>query len=128
MCLMALSDAVLGNLATIYVAVIIAIKAYGLITGKSFSAGFVVVVSITAVGVLLAVTLAWDVSRRAAEAVSRYNRVGVEEDLSLNHRHHHDGGGGSSCKGGICWHGVAVRSPASQVRFRLPQHIPYGAF
>ncbi|XP_010428618.1 PREDICTED: uncharacterized protein LOC104713232 [Camelina sativa] len=132
MCLMALSDAVLGNLATIYVAVIIAIKAYGLITGKSFSAGFVVVVSITAVGVLLAVTLAWDVSRRAAEAVSRYNRVGVEEDLSRHHRHHEDGGGGggggSSCKGGICWHGVAVRSPASQVRFRLPQHIPYGAF
>lgn len=123
---MALSDAVLGNLATIYVAVIIAIKAYGLITGKSFSAGFVVVVSITAVGVLLAVTLAWDVSRRAADAVSRYNRVGVEEDLS-HHRHSHDGGG-SSCKGGICWHGVAVRSPASQVRFRLPQHIPYGAF
>ncbi|EFH63871.1 hypothetical protein ARALYDRAFT_476728 [Arabidopsis lyrata subsp. lyrata] len=122
---MALSDAVLGNLATIYVAVIIAIKAYGLITGRSFSAGFVVVVSITAVGVLLAVTLAWDVSRRAADAVSRYNRVGGEEDLS-HHRHHHDGG--AICKGGICWHGVAVRSPASQVRFRLPQHIPYGAF
>lgn len=123
MCLMALSDAVLGNLATIYVAVIIAIKLYGLVSGRSFSAGFVVVVSITAVGVLLAVTLAWDVSRRAADAVSRYNR-GVED---LNLRHHHDGGGGI-CKGGICWHGVAVRSPASQVRFRLPQHIPYGAF
>ena len=42
---MALSDAVLGNLATIYVAVIIAIKVYGLISGQSFSAGFVVVVS-----------------------------------------------------------------------------------
>ncbi|VVA95395.1 unnamed protein product [Arabis nemorensis] len=125
MCLMALSDAVLGNLATIYVAVIIAIKAYGLVSGKSFSAGFVVVVSITAVGVLLAVTLAWDVSRRAADAVSRYNR-GVEEEEDLSHRHHHDGVG--SCKGGICWHGVAIRSPASQVRFRLPQHIPYGAF
>ncbi|XP_024010430.1 uncharacterized protein LOC18008786 isoform X2 [Eutrema salsugineum] len=119
MCLMALSDAVLGNLATIYVAVIIAIKVYGLVSGRSFSAGFVVFVSITAVGVLLAVTLAWDVSRRAADAVSRYNRV-VAEDLS--HRHNHDGGG--ICKGGICWHGVAVRSPASQVRFRLPQHIP----
>ncbi|KAL1206373.1 hypothetical protein V5N11_025868 [Cardamine amara subsp. amara] len=123
MCLMALSDTVLGNLATIYVALIIAIKVFGLLSGKSFSAGFIVVVSITAVGVLLAVTLAWDVSRRAAEAVSRYNRGG-EEDLSR--RHHHEGGG--SCKGGICWHGVAVRSPASQVRFRLPQHIPYGAF
>lgn len=128
MCLMALSDAVLGNLATIYVAVIIAIKAYGLVTGKSFSAGFVVVVSITVVGVLLAVTLVWDVSRRAADAVSRYNRGGgEEEEEDLSHRHHHDGVG-SSCKGGICWHGVAIRSPASQVRFRLPQHIPYGAF
>ncbi|WZZ33756.1 hypothetical protein YC2023_017157 [Brassica napus] len=109
---MALSDAVLGNLATIYVAVIIAIKVYGLISGQSFSAGFVVVVSITTVGVLLAVTLAWDVSRRAADAVSRYNRVVAGEDLS--HRHNHDGGGGI-CKGGICWHGVAVRSPASQM-------------
>ncbi|CAH8284811.1 unnamed protein product [Eruca vesicaria subsp. sativa] len=126
MCLMALSDAVLGNLATIYVAVIIAIKVYGLISGQSFSAGFVVVLSITTVGVLLAVTLAWDVSRRAADAVSRYNRVVAGEDLR-SHRHSHDGGGGI-CKGGICWHGVAVRSPASQVRFRLPQHIPYGAF
>ncbi|KAG2313386.1 hypothetical protein Bca52824_024943 [Brassica carinata] len=128
MCLMALSDAVLGNLATIYVAVIIAIKVYGLVSGQSFSAGFVVVVSITTVGVLLAVTLAWDVSRRAADAVSRYNRV-VAGGEDLSHRHNHDGGGGGGiCKGGICWHGVAVRSPASQVRFRLPQHIPYGAF
>ncbi|KAJ8537876.1 hypothetical protein K7X08_014416 [Anisodus acutangulus] len=35
-------------------------------------------------------------------------------------RHHTD----ELCRGGICWHGVAVRSPASQVRFRLPQHYP----
>ncbi|CAH8386281.1 unnamed protein product [Eruca vesicaria subsp. sativa] len=120
---MCLSDAVLRNLVTVYVAVIIAIKVYGTVSGTSFGAGFVVVVSVTAVGVLLAVTLAWDVTRRATDAVSRYNRVGVED---LSHRNHHDGVGGV-CKGGICWHGVAVRSPASQVRFRLPQHIPYGA-
>ncbi|KAL0731859.1 hypothetical protein Bca4012_027953 [Brassica carinata] len=119
MCLMALSDAVLGNLATIYVAVIIAIKVYGLVSGQSFSAGFVVVVSITTVGVLLAVTLAWDVSRRAADAVSRYNRV-VAGGEDLSHRHNHDGGGGGGiCKGGICWHGVAVRSPASQNAIKL---------
>ncbi|KAG2254402.1 hypothetical protein Bca52824_084538 [Brassica carinata] len=123
MCLMALSDAVLGNLAAIYVAVVIAIKVYGIVSGTSLGAGFVVVVSITTVGVLLAVTLAWDVTRRAADAVSRYNRVGVE---NLSHLQHHQGG--EICKGGICWHGVAVRLPASQVRFTLPQHIPYGAF
>ncbi|KAF3518238.1 hypothetical protein DY000_02064016 [Brassica cretica] len=122
---MALSDAVLENLATIYVAVIIVIKLYGLVSGTSFSAGFIFVVSVTAVGVLFGVALAWDVTRRAADAdaVFRYHRVSVED---LSHRHSHDGGG--ICKGGICWHGVAVRSPASQVRFRLPKHIPYGAF
>ncbi|CAN7130391.1 unnamed protein product [Brassica rapa subsp. narinosa] len=122
MCLMALPDAVLGNHATIYVGVIIVIKLYGLVSGTSFSAGFIFVVSVTAVGVLFGVALAWDVTRRAADAVSRYNRVSVED---LSHRHSHDGGG--ICKGGICWHGVAVRSPASQVRFSLPQHVPYGA-
>ncbi|CAF2202075.1 unnamed protein product [Brassica napus] len=75
MCLMALSDAVLGNLATIYVGVIIVIKLYGLVSGTSFSAGFIFVVSVTAVGVLFGVALAWDVTRGAADAVSRYNRV-----------------------------------------------------
>ncbi|GFP79155.1 hypothetical protein PHJA_000059000 [Phtheirospermum japonicum] len=30
--------------------------------------------------------------------------------------------GHEMCRGSICWHGVAVKSPASQVRFRLPQH------
>ncbi|KAJ0255887.1 hypothetical protein HA466_0089300 [Hirschfeldia incana] len=88
MCVMALSDAVLGNLATIYVAVIIAINVSGIVSGTSFGAGFVVVVSIMAVGVLLAVTLAWDVARRAADAVSRYNHVGVVEDLSRRQHHH----------------------------------------
>ncbi|RID56164.1 hypothetical protein BRARA_G03380 [Brassica rapa] len=114
MCLMALSDAVLGNHATIYVGVIIVIKLYGLVSGTSFSAKFIFVVSVTAVGVLFGVALAWD--------VSRYNRVSVED---LSHCHSHDGGG--ICKGGICWHGVSVRSPVSQVRFSLPQHVPYGA-
>ncbi|CAF2065073.1 uncharacterized protein BNAC06G36490D [Brassica napus] len=120
---MALSDAVLENLVTIYVAMIIVIKLYGLVSGTSFRAGFIFVVSVTTVGVLFGVSLAWDVTRRAADAVSRYNRVSVED---LSHRHSQDGGG--VCKGGICWHGVAVRSPASQVRFRLPEHVTYGAF
>ncbi|EOY15078.1 hypothetical protein QUC31_000356 [Theobroma cacao] len=110
---MAISDAVIGNLMTIYVAVIAGIKAYGLVCGRSFSGGFVLIVSSTVVGLILVGTLTWDVSRKATYAISRDHAAAV---------HVHE-----MCKGGICWHGVAVRSPASQVRFRLPQQIPYGS-
>ncbi|KAF9686705.1 hypothetical protein SADUNF_Sadunf02G0017000 [Salix dunnii] len=104
---MALSDAVIGNLTTIYVAVIAGIKAYGLVFGRSFSGVFVLIVSTAVVGLILIGTLAWDISRKATYAISR-DRVNVHE----------------MCKGGICWHGVAVRSPASQlgvVELREPQ-------
>ncbi|KAK8572596.1 hypothetical protein V6N13_048182 [Hibiscus sabdariffa] len=107
---MAISDAVIGNLMMIYVAVIAGIKAYGLVCGRSFGGGFVLIVSSAAVGLILVGTLTWDVTRKVTYAVSR-DPVHVHE----------------MCKGGICWHGVAVRSPASQVRFRLPQQIPYGS-
>lgn len=117
---MAVSDRVVGNLTTIYVAVIAGIKAYGLVCGRSFGGGFVLVVSTAVVGLLVIGTLVWDVSRKATYAFSR------EQNLS---RHPlHSRGDHEMCKGGICWHGVAVQSPASQVRFRLPQHIPYGPF
>uniref|UniRef100_A0A7N0V0M0 Transmembrane protein n=1 Tax=Kalanchoe fedtschenkoi TaxID=63787 RepID=A0A7N0V0M0_KALFE len=99
-----ISDAVAANLTTIYLAVIAAIKAYGLVSGRSFSGGCVLMVSTAAVGAMIVGTLAWDVWRKARYALSRRN---VRE----------------ICKGGICWHGVAVKSPASQVRFRIPhQH------
>ncbi|GKV17833.1 hypothetical protein SLEP1_g28291 [Rubroshorea leprosula] len=107
---MAISDAVIGNLTTIYVAVIAGIKAYGLVSGRNFSGGFVLIISTAVVAVVMIGTLAWDILRKATYAVSR------------DHVHVH-----KMCKGGICWHGVAVRSPASQVRFRLPQHLPYGS-
>lgn len=109
---MAISDAVIGNLMMIYVAVIAGIKAYGLVCGRSFSGGFVLILSSTVVGFILVGTLTWDVSRKATYAISR-------DQASSVHVH-------EMCKGGICWHGVAVRSPASEVRFRLPQQIPYG--
>ena len=109
---MAVSDTVVGNLTTIYVAVIVAIKAYGLVFGRSFSGAFVLIASTMVVGLILITTLTWDVSRKATYAFTRDHI----------HGHTHE-----MCKGGICWHGVAVRSPASQVRFRLPQQIPYGA-
>ncbi|XP_031261551.1 uncharacterized protein LOC116119762, partial [Pistacia vera] len=108
---MAVSDAVIGNLTTIYIAVIAGIKAYGLVSGRSFSSGFVLIASTTVVGAILIGTLTWDVSRKATYVITRDHHV-----------HSHE-----ICKGGICWHGVAVRSPASQVRFRLPQQVPYGA-
>ncbi|XP_021692741.2 uncharacterized protein LOC110673834 [Hevea brasiliensis] len=103
--MMAVSDAVIGNLTMIYVAIIAGIKAYGLVIGRSFSGGFVLVVSTTLVGLILIASLTWDLSRKVTHAISR------------DHIHVHE-----MCKGGICWHGVAVRSPASQVCFRLPQH------
>ncbi|KAL6316388.1 hypothetical protein AAG906_018091 [Vitis piasezkii] len=102
---MAISDAVVANLTTIYLVAIAAIKAYGLATGRSFSGGFVLVTSTAAVVLILIGTLAWDVSRKATYALSR------------DHVH-------EMCRGGICWHGVAVKSSASQVRFRLPQQPP----
>ncbi|KAL9395504.1 hypothetical protein Peur_009757 [Populus x canadensis] len=102
---MALSDAVIGNLTTIYVAVIAGIKAYGLVCGRSFSGVFVLIVSTAVVSLILIGTLTWDISRKAMYAISQ-DRVNNVHEM---------------CKGGICWHGVAVRSPASQVRFRLPQ-------
>ncbi|KAF5740876.1 hypothetical protein HS088_TW11G00956 [Tripterygium wilfordii] len=104
---MAISDAIIGNLTTIYVVVIAGIKAYGLVCGRSFNGGFVLIVSTTVVAAVLIATLTWDVSRKAVYAVSRDH---VQE----------------MCKGGICWHGVAVRSSVSQVRFKLPQQLAYG--
>ncbi|GMI96861.1 hypothetical protein like AT1G75810 [Hibiscus trionum] len=110
---MAISDAVIGNLMMVYVAVIAGIKAYGLVCGLSFGGGFVLIASSTVVGLILIGTLTWDVSRKATHAISG----GDHEDGASVEVH-------EICKGGICWHGVAVRSPASQVRFRLPQQIP----
>ncbi|KAJ4825136.1 hypothetical protein Tsubulata_026445 [Turnera subulata] len=101
---MAISDAVIGNLTTIYVAVIAGMKVCGLVCGRNFSGGFVLVASTTVVGLILVATLAWDVSRKATYAISRDHHIHAHE----------------MCRGGICWHGVAVKSPASQVRFRLP--------
>uniref|UniRef100_A0A5B7C8E4 Uncharacterized protein n=1 Tax=Davidia involucrata TaxID=16924 RepID=A0A5B7C8E4_DAVIN len=103
---MAISDTVVGNLTTLYLAVIAAIKVYGLAAGRSFTGVFVLLISTIVVGVILIGTLTWDVSRKAtyALACNRANEI---------------------CRGGICWHGVAVRSPASQVRFRLPHQHPH---
>ncbi|XP_039033183.1 uncharacterized protein LOC120169017 [Hibiscus syriacus] len=106
---MAICDAVIGNLMMIYVAVIAGIKAYSLVFGRSFGGGFLLIASSTVVGLIIVGALAWDVSRKAKKAIS-----GGERDFEVQ----------EMCKGGICWHGVAARSPASQVRFRLPQRIP----
>ncbi|KAL1343957.1 hypothetical protein HN51_017873 [Arachis hypogaea] len=115
---MAVCDVVVSNLTIIYVAVIACVKAYGLIVcGQSFGGGFVVIVSTTVVAFILVATLTWDVSRKATCPFSRHHAQSL-----INHHDH------EMCKGGICWHGVAVRSPASHIRFRLPQQIPYAAF
>ncbi|XP_057435071.1 uncharacterized protein LOC130727831 isoform X1 [Lotus japonicus] len=101
---MALSDSVVSNLTMIYVAVIACIKAYGFLNGRTFGGGFVIAASTTVVGMILVATLTWDVSRKATYAFNRHTPP------QPPHNHSHE-----MCKGGICWHGVAVRSPASQV-------------
>lgn len=105
---MTVSDAVVGNLTAIYVAVIAAVKAYGVICDRSFGGAFVLIVSTAVVGLILIATLAWDVSHKAKHVVLR------------DHVH-------EMCSGGICWHGVAIKSPASEVRFHLPQQHPRAA-
>ncbi|KAE9617251.1 hypothetical protein Lal_00034855 [Lupinus albus] len=109
---MAVSDSVVSNLTMIYMALILCIKAYGLICGRSFTGTFILILSTTLIALILILTLTWDVSRKATYA------FGAGDHLQIHHHHH-------TCKGGICLHGVAVRSPASQLRFRLPQHLPY---
>ncbi|XP_059286733.1 uncharacterized protein LOC132040137 [Lycium ferocissimum] len=105
---MAISDKVTGNLTTLYLAMIGVMKAYGLITGRNFSGCFVLILSTAAVVVLLIVSLTWDIWLKTRNAMNR--------DHTDHHQNH------EFCRGGICWHGVAVSSPASQVRFRLPQN------
>ena len=118
---MAVSDAVVSNLTTIYVALIACIKVYGLVCGRNFGSVFVLIVSTMVVALILVATLTWDLSRKATYAFASDHGHGNHQQPHHGHNNTHE-----MCKGGICWHGVAVRSPASQVRFRLPHHLPYG--
>ncbi|CAN4115149.1 unnamed protein product [Withania somnifera] len=102
---MAISDKVTGNLTTLYLATIGTMKAYSLITGKNFPGCFVLIISTATVVVVLIASLIWDITTKAANVRPPVNY------------HHHQ-----FCRGGICWHGVAVTSPADQFRFRLPQN------
>ncbi|KAL6524831.1 hypothetical protein OROMI_030424 [Orobanche minor] len=94
---MAISNAVVGNLTTLYLVVIAAMKAYGLAVGRSFSSAGVLILSTAVVAAILIASLAWDVSRKVTHALMTAGDHGHE-----------------MCRGGICWHGVAVKSPASQ--------------
>ncbi|KAK1416442.1 hypothetical protein QVD17_32233 [Tagetes erecta] len=103
---MAISDVLVGNLTMLYLALIAAIKGYGQVSGRSYGGVSVLVISTAAIGVLLVGALTWDVSRKAA-TYAVVTRVGDDVEHEM-------------CRGGICWHGVAVKSPASELRFRLP--------
>ncbi|XP_074369626.1 uncharacterized protein LOC141711082, partial [Apium graveolens] len=105
---MAVSDVVARNLTMLYLMVIAVVKIYGLTTGRSYAGGFVLLISTVVVLAILIVTLTWDVSRKATCVLT----PDFEDKV---HDHH-------VCRGGICWHGVSVKSPASQLRFRILQH------
>ncbi|CAL0303508.1 unnamed protein product [Lupinus luteus] len=114
---MALSDSVVSNLTTIYMALILCIKAYCLVCGHNFTGTFILILSTTLVALILVSTLTWDVSRKVTYAFGAGDHL--LNPHQIHHHNHH------TCKGGICLYGVAVRSPASQLHFRLPQHLPY---
>lgn len=106
---MGVCDVVASNLTLIYVAVLACVKAYSIVNGRSYGGGFVVTVSTTLVALILVTTLMWDLSRKV-----KYCVCATCDDRIQKHPR--------TCKGGICWHGVAERSPASQVCFKLPHH------
>ncbi|KAJ0750231.1 hypothetical protein HanPSC8_Chr05g0207241 [Helianthus annuus] len=104
---MPISDILAANLTVVYLTVIAAIKGYAHLSGRCYGGVAVLLLSTTVVGALLVVALTWDVSRKVVTCASV-----TRGDDDVAHE---------MCRGGICWHGVAVKSPASQVRFRLPQ-------
>ncbi|KAI3919829.1 hypothetical protein MKW98_001085 [Papaver atlanticum] len=117
---MMISDVVVGNLMSVYLGLIAALKLFGVLSGRSFSGMFVVLVSSAAVLFILLSTLSWDVSRKAAAASSS---LSSSASSSSAQDYNHQNRGAHKCRGGICWHGtVSVRSTVSQVRFRLPPH------
>ncbi|KAL1351741.1 hypothetical protein HN51_015615 [Arachis hypogaea] len=108
-----ISDRVVSNLTSIYVAVIACMKVYCVACGQNMGGAFVLIFFASIfVALILLAALAWDLSCKAMYAFA------ASAATANNHRSH------KVCKGGICWHGVAVRSPASQVHFRLPHHLP----
>ncbi|KAI3907918.1 hypothetical protein MKW92_008324 [Papaver armeniacum] len=116
---MMISDVVVGNLMSVYLGLIASLKLFGVLSGRSFSGMFVVLVSSAAVLFILLSTLSWDVSRKAAAASSSPSSASSSSAQDYNHQNR----GAHKCRGGICWHGtVSVRSTVSQVRFRLPPH------
>nr|XP_018627010.2 uncharacterized protein LOC104098280 isoform X1 [Nicotiana tomentosiformis]XP_033512536.1 uncharacterized protein LOC104098280 isoform X1 [Nicotiana tomentosiformis] len=121
---MAISDRVVGNLTTLYLLVIAGMKAYGLMTGRSYGGGFVLIVSTTVVGIILILSLTYDVSRKARYALTRNRNLHHHHHPTqqlYQPRHHSE----ELCRGGICWHGVAVRSPASQDSWQCEWLLDY---
>ncbi|KAJ4965806.1 hypothetical protein NE237_017655 [Protea cynaroides] len=92
---MGISDTVFANLTSLYLVAIVGIKAYGVISGRNFTGGFLLMASTIVLATVLAGTLAWDLSRKTTHALCKDPTA-------------------ERCRGGICWHGVAVRSPMSQ--------------
>ncbi|GFQ02075.1 hypothetical protein PHJA_002351400, partial [Phtheirospermum japonicum] len=73
--------------------------------GSLFSINFYshtsIILSTAVAAAILIASLTWDVSRKVMHALI----AAREPDHEM-------------CHSGICWHGVTVRSPTSQVRFR----------
>ncbi|XP_047326913.1 uncharacterized protein LOC124930628 [Impatiens glandulifera] len=110
---MAISDIVAGNLTRLYLLLITAIKVYGLVYNRSFTGVFVLFASTATLTVLLIGTLVYDVSRKAAKALTAARLGSIVADRSQLKK--------EICRGGICWHRMVFGSPISQVIYGIPQ-------
>jgi hypothetical protein len=102
-------DIVVSNLTIIYLAILACLKVYGVIYGLSYGFMFVMTFSTTIVVFIFVGTIMWDL-------FEKFNTSCVVFDVPQQPRIM------SSCKGGICWHGVADSSSASKISFKLPLH------
>lgn len=109
---MGVCDVVVSNFTLIYVIVTFCVKGYEILNGGNYGGVFVVIVSTTLVALILVATLTWDLSRKFNKCMTVVDQQQQPRTMSY-------------CKGGICWHGGMDRSPASQIQFKIPHHLPH---
>ncbi|GAU12266.1 hypothetical protein TSUD_02330 [Trifolium subterraneum] len=102
-------DIVASNLTIIYLATLVCLKIYGVVHGWTYGFIFATTCSTTIVAFILVATLMWDLFQKFIST----SCVFVPEQPPTI----------SSCKGGICWHGVAERYPASKMSIKLPRRL-----
>ncbi|CAJ2675769.1 unnamed protein product [Trifolium pratense] len=106
-------DIVASNLTIFYLAIIVCLKIYGV----CYNFMFVLTLSTTILAFIFVATLIWDLFQKFSTNPSCCVFVPEQEQEQPRTM--------SSCKGGICWHGVADHYPASKMRLKIPLRLPH---